>query len=397
MRRENTIGDRIRHYRLVAGMSQEQLANAVGISRPYLSQIENGVRAVDSRRLCGDFAFALGVEVVHLTAPPAHRPGRPERALRQSVPDIRSALDAPTDLGIEPADLDRQIDRVMAARMACDYSALGRDMPGVIGQAVLNAHTHSQQSLRAVARVCSMASLALRPIGYEDLAMRLAERARAAATAAGDDAGKAAAVFAAAQSAMAGGTEALRQRALDMALTGLNDINVSNDETLTWAGFLHLEAGRAAASLGHVAVAVEHNSEALTYADRLAGADPWRMELTKANVGAWNVAMFIEAEDYGAAIESARKVDRSKLRTHQRRAHLYAHMGKAFRLAGRHSESIAAFAQALAMAESEVAWRTSTRESVRQLVLTAPRSARGIPLQRLAAAVNVDAVTGDVN
>ena len=57
-----TLGQNIRQYRELRGMTQAQLADAVGISQPTVSAIELGERDVFVGRL-PLYAAALGVEV----------------------------------------------------------------------------------------------------------------------------------------------------------------------------------------------------------------------------------------------------------------------------------------------------------------------------------------------
>lgn len=64
-----TIGSRIRHYRVLRGMTQKELASAVGYtsdsSKTTINKIEAGQRDVSQSRL-PRFAEALGVSVLDL-------------------------------------------------------------------------------------------------------------------------------------------------------------------------------------------------------------------------------------------------------------------------------------------------------------------------------------------
>lgn len=46
-----SLGDAIRHYRTEAGLTQAQLAEAAGLQRSYLSELENGKETEQVRRL----------------------------------------------------------------------------------------------------------------------------------------------------------------------------------------------------------------------------------------------------------------------------------------------------------------------------------------------------------
>lgn len=56
---------RIRKLRDEAGLTQQQLADRIGLSRSHLSQIETEATPVNTRRL-NDLARALGVTVAEL-------------------------------------------------------------------------------------------------------------------------------------------------------------------------------------------------------------------------------------------------------------------------------------------------------------------------------------------
>ena len=63
--RRVAFGASVRRLRLEAGFTQEQLALAAGIDRPFLVQIENGKRSLLVERL-DDLASALGVRTADL-------------------------------------------------------------------------------------------------------------------------------------------------------------------------------------------------------------------------------------------------------------------------------------------------------------------------------------------
>jgi transcriptional regulator with XRE-family HTH domain len=62
------VAANVRHFRLLSGMTQEELAHKVGISVPYMSQIENGV-ANCSLDIVEAIAAALALSPASLVAP----------------------------------------------------------------------------------------------------------------------------------------------------------------------------------------------------------------------------------------------------------------------------------------------------------------------------------------
>ena len=63
--RAPTIGDELIRLRTRAGLTQQALADAVGVSRTYITMIENGNRPVISSPVVFALSDALGVAVEH--------------------------------------------------------------------------------------------------------------------------------------------------------------------------------------------------------------------------------------------------------------------------------------------------------------------------------------------
>lgn len=61
--------NRVAEYRKEKGMSQAELAEKAGISRPYLSQIETQTQQVVSNAVMFKLAQALGVSFEHIFLP----------------------------------------------------------------------------------------------------------------------------------------------------------------------------------------------------------------------------------------------------------------------------------------------------------------------------------------
>ena len=88
------IGERLRKAREYVELKQEEAAQAVGISRSALSQIENGKRKVDAVEL-SDFARIYGQTIEHLSG----------EKQEEAIPDSVTALArAAKDLSTEDQD-----------------------------------------------------------------------------------------------------------------------------------------------------------------------------------------------------------------------------------------------------------------------------------------------------
>lgn len=385
---DDWIGLRVARYRDIAGMTQQQLADRAGVSRPYIAQIEGGHRPVTTRALLIRLAEALGVSTPDLvTTPPVGRSDR-ERVVHQAVPGVRAALDAADDVAPIPAErLADEVDRFMAARMACDYPALAELMAPTIARTLAATEAGDVDARQLLARAVFTASMVLRPLGYVDLATRLAERAQWAAAGADDPAAVAAAEFALAQAAL---TSGLRARSLTLASRAADAIQADTTEDgRAWYALLHLQAGLSSAALGDTETAAGHLDEAADVATTVTG-DPWRMDLSPANAGVWRVAAVLEGNDPGRAVELARGVDRHALRTTQRQAHLHTFAGRALYLTGDHNAATRSYLEADRLAPAEIRGRGSVQEIVGQMIRDARRQAGSDQLRDLAVRVGVD-------
>jgi len=264
---------------------------------------------------------------------------------------------------------------------------LGRLLGPLLAETHILVEADHPRGLELYIQTCVVASLALKPLGHQDLAMRLAERAQFAAARLGDPVQMAAADFARAQGALAQG---VRGRSLTLASTAADRVQGSTSDTgRMWYGMLHLHAAISAASLGRAADAAAHLDEADDMAKNVSG-DPWRMEFTPANVGVWRVGVALENGEPEKAPEYARKVDQTALRTIQRRAHLYIHTGRGLYMAGRNEDAVTAFLQADRVSPHEVRTRPSVREIVGQMIRDARRKAGSDQLRDLAVRCGVD-------
>jgi hypothetical protein len=100
----------------------------------------------------------------------------------------------------------------------------------------------------------------------------------------------------------------------------------------------------------------------------------------------------LENGEPGQAVEAARLVDPTQLRSRQRVTRLHIDRGRGLYHAGEHERAIEEFQLAYATAPTEVRHRASVREITGELVRTARRNA-GSPAPRdLAVKVGVDPV-----
>lgn len=88
----SALGAFIRQQRELAQMSMRQMSKMVGISNPYLSQIERGLRA-PSASVTAAIATTLGITVEEL-----YEQSGVERASRPGVSDLARVIDQASEL-----------------------------------------------------------------------------------------------------------------------------------------------------------------------------------------------------------------------------------------------------------------------------------------------------------
>jgi transcriptional regulator with XRE-family HTH domain len=100
------VGERLRQTRLGVGMSQEMLADGVGVSFQQVQKYEHGTNRISASRLY-EFSRILGVPIAHFFAgidnSPEPQPQRhPSLRLADSreARDLAEALDALPDAGV---------------------------------------------------------------------------------------------------------------------------------------------------------------------------------------------------------------------------------------------------------------------------------------------------------
>lgn len=386
------IGLRIARWRDIGGMTQQQLADAVGVTREYISMIENGRRPVTKRSLLISMANALGVSVSDLTGQPREPQSAEELVITHIESGVRTALDEDPQDGPQPApaNLTASTHRLRVARMACDFETMASLLPDLIAQSRMLAMDSDTERFRTglscFVSAATDAAFTIKAHGHIDLAMRLAEAAHTAADTLDQPAVRAAAAFALAQCALAGGSRRRSLRIANEAAAMLGDSG--EDDALTWYGMSHLHAALSEAALGNQDNIAPHLTEAANAANRVT-SDPWLQELTPTNVAIWQVAIAVENGEPDQAPRYARRIDRTKIRGVDRRAHLHIDTGRGLYAAGHGDAAVREFLRADELAPQKIRTRPLVLEVVGQLVRDARRGGSD-ELRELAARCRID-------
>lgn len=334
-----TIGQRVRAARSSQGMSLAKLATLTGLSKGYLSRVENGERTLDRRRTLLDVADALRVPVADLTGQPYAPENREASIVRMSVTDIRDALQG-TELGERFEEPGRDLDALRhatdrALRLSCDsaFSELGPMLPGLLTDLHGHAASDDEHTVRRALPVLVDALYAAQWLtkcaGENDLAWLAAERALAAARAAEDPTLVGFTQFLRAQSLLRVGGRA-RFRAAAVATSAAQDLQplAGPGPAGEVYGSLHLTAAWAQTVVGQPGRADEHLVEAGETAARTGDGRSFDLWFGPNNTRVWLVSMAVERGEGGRVLEMARTIDAAALPSKGRRANYFVDVGR---------------------------------------------------------------------
>jgi transcriptional regulator with XRE-family HTH domain len=386
------IGDRIAYWRQRRGLTQRVLADLIGRSESWLSQVERGIRSVDRMSVMLDLASVLRVKVTDLTGQPLSL--APNGGVDfDPIADIRHAL-LPYDViaasmragAQEPPNLD-DLRRDTAAAWdlweGSRYVELGGRLPGLLAHAKAAARGHSGDDQRAawglLANAYNLTSATLHKVDEHELAWIASDRAMAAAERAeslpliGASTWWLAHVF-------------LRNGRIDEA-TGLLRTGIDALEpALGHAGPAHLSVWGAmlltsaitAAKRNDRADAYAYVREARQAAERL-GSDANHLATAfgPTNVALRTVAVPVELGDASEALQVARTIDPSPLAPNllERRAMFHIDVARAYGQRHNDAAAVATLLEAERIAPEEIHYHVVVRELLRELLKRERRSA----------------------
>ncbi|WP_067574457.1 helix-turn-helix domain-containing protein [Nocardia acidivorans] len=386
------IGQQVRKYRRVRGLTQQVLADRIGVDRTMITRCETGERPIDSRDVLYRLAGALSVSVGDLTGHQDDKVNPATLAFHAAVPHIESALMAAgiTTGGHDPrplADLEALAQRVPWIRMQCDYLTLGGLLPGLITDLYLHTTTggeNAERAWRALVPATLTVGLTTRSLGYTSLAWIAAQACGRAAQTAGDPVGRAGAEYVLAQTLLAqpgAGPAALVHSAgaADALQSGL-----TSGAGLQMYGMLHLHAGLTTAAMGGDPSA--HLAEATETATRTGSehGDAFALNFGTQNVNIWRMSIALEQREGGKAIEASRLVQPETIPTEDRKGRYFVELGRAYALEKQFPESLSALLRAEYIAPQEVRSMAVVRELVGAMIRKARRDLMAGELGKLA-------------
>lgn len=320
-------GQRIAQARRRRGLSQAALAGLAGRSESWLSQVERGVRQVDSHRVLMSLAEILRVDVAELTgddpaAPPASRytAAREIELAMMAYDALESVIgaEAPGSAS-DLAGLRLGVDRVNRAYQAARYDEAGRMLPALIRRIETAARTCPRQdatSAEAIrAQAYQAAAMVLNRVGETGLAWTAADRAMAAAEHAGSGLLAAVSAFRLAHVFTRRKRSAQARDLVTSAASALRRSGTRGDpERMSVLGGLHLAGALAAAAEFDRSAADESLSAARRIAERL-GADRndcWTA-FGPTNVRIHQISAAVAFGDAATAVETGEMLDLQRL------------------------------------------------------------------------------------
>ncbi|AHH15595.1 putative transcriptional regulator [Nocardia nova SH22a] len=396
------VGQQVRAIRARRGITQQVLADRVGISRGAIAKYETGIRPVDSRRTLLALAGALGVTIGDLTRHPEQEKLDPSAAgFHAAVPDIEIALwtQGNTTHSGPPCSLDdlsATSQRAAELRIACDYATLGPMLAPMLTDCyrhIRDARADDRdRAWDVLSMVAHTTAAALKARGYGALSWTAAQEAENAARNIGGTAALAATAFARSQVLLSrpGSLSAALEHAEGTADRISPEVRTIGEiETF---GMLHLQASLVTAAMG--GDPNPHLNEAVEQAGRLADA-PSGVSLLHnptfgpANVQLWRMSAAMERREPDQVLALAPSLSPSDLPAGGRRAQYFVEIGRAHALKRDYRDSLYALLRAEHTAPQHVRSMTHVRELVGHMMRRARRDLTTGDLGKLAQRVGV--------
>ena len=409
-----SVGERIAIYRRRRGLSQLALANLIGRSEAWLSQVERGIRHVDRLSVIIRLAQMLRVTVEDLVGQPfslAPNGGVEYRA----IPALRAAL---TDYEVIPAtfgtvtrdagplrdltSLQRNADQANRLYQAAHYEEAGLLLSRLIGEAQRAARELTGDARRAafgvLAQTYHVTAKTLTKVGETELAWIAAERFLPAVERAESPLLLAASAYhlghvflRAGQVDQAIGVTMAAARALEPGLAS------ATPEHLSAWGALHLTAVIAVARQDDRVAVRQLLGEARATADRLGQDrnDFWTA-FGPTNVALHEVSTAVELGDAGKVVRKGEALDPScfPLGLLGRRAQVFIDLARGYTQQRKDAAAVNMLLEAERIAPEAVRYQVIVKEMLRELLRREHRASTP-QLRPLAARVGI--VRGDAS
>ncbi|MFD8394036.1 helix-turn-helix domain-containing protein [Streptomyces sp. NPDC059680] len=382
------LGPRVKELRRAAGMSQSDLAAAMGRSESWVSQVERGVQPVERLSVLQALADALNVPVRELRpdAPPAEEAEPEAQARNNDLDGLRVALTGHPALGslfqqppAEPtpsvADFRQQVDEAWTLVHASSYAALSDHLAKLlpsIETAVRHAPAGDRTELHSLrAKAYQVAAASFTRQDQADAAWIAADRALQAAELAGQPLEVVASLFRMAHAFMRQQHMEQAEQAAKSAVAVMApraEAPACPPEELSLLGAMNLVLAVINAREGNRAQTHEHIEQARGIAARLGDdRNDFDTEFGPTNVEVHAVSTAVELGDAGLALEVAHDVDTSGL-SPERQSRFLLDVARAHAQRRHVGEATAAILEAEALAPEQIQDHHLAREVIRDLI-----------------------------
>ncbi|KFG02275.1 transcriptional regulator [Streptomyces scabiei] len=389
-----TVGQRVKELRRAAGMSQSDLAAAMGRSESWVSQVERGVQPVERLSILQGLADALNVSVreVRPDAAPVEEVAPEDLPKSNDLDGLRVALtghpalpslfqQSPTKPEPSLADFRRQVEEAWALAHASSYATLSDHLAALlpsIEAAVRHAPAGDRTELHALrAKAYQVAAASFTRQDQADAAWIAADRALQAAELAGQPLEVVSSLFRMAHAFMRQQHMEQAEQAAKSAVAVMApraEAPTCPPEELSLLGAMNLVLAVINAREGHRGPTREHIERAREIAARLGGdRNDFDTEFGPTNVEIHAVSTAVELGDAGLALEVAEQVDASGLSA-ERQARFLLDVARAHAQRRHVGEATAALLEAEALTPEQIHDHYLAREVIRDLIqLSEPR------------------------
>lgn len=316
---DDETGQRIARARRRRGLSQAVVAGLAGRSESWLSQVERGVRQVDSHAVLTRLAEVLHTDISELTGPPGgegeqrmYEPGAAIEAAMLDYSDTAASLGDAPGRDVSTAHLQGTATAALAAYQAARYDEAGRMLPALVREAEAAARAPggmSPEACEARAVAYDVTAALLHRVGAASLAWLAADRAITAAALSGRPARAAAAAWRLSH-VIGGRRQPGHALALAvMAADALQRTPGGEPERLEALGALHLAAASAAAAAFDRATAEAMLGRARGIAVETGNVNRLGTAFGPANTAMHAMSAALALGDARAAVEAGEAID----------------------------------------------------------------------------------------
>ena len=376
---DGAIGGRIRAYRLRRGLPQTVLAGLVGRSESWLSQVERGVRTVDSLSVLLDLATALHVSVDTLIGSPwRFAPGVPPtyerldgiRGHLQGYPRLQHHQPTPRDLD----HVTQSNARLHAAYQAAHYDSTVLELPDALAAVddLTQLHPDQPAALQAYLSTYLLASKLLLKLGDSTLAPVAADRAAHAAVTLGGPVERGWVARQVIECLLrADQVDAAERMATEMSNSLETEVPADDPALLSIRGTVWLIAAVIAARRADQYEALRRLDQADQLAQALGGdANHCWTAFGPTNVALHRVSIAAEIGDAASALKAAEQVDLTRLPEGlvSRRAQLHLDLAWAHTQRRRDADAILELVEAERTGSEVVRYHPLVRDNLREIL-----------------------------